>query len=259
MLTQVLGPSAFIFKGPVDTTYVKDYYNVIAKPIYFDKITEKLQAGVYSGPQDFYNDVLLLCDNCYRYNVEVHPSEFGPVGVTMENAFLTAWAKTPFVTSVPPRPLRPMPPRAKSQPAKKSPGGAAARAVAGRPRGGVGRGRPGRPPGVARTKSVNSYGAMVHAVYTPEMQSQLVAALNDPAILEANMEGVVNILSEAGEMGVDEDGEATLDLEKVTPPTALKLYDLVVVKTGRVAMNGAAHRQVDQEDDDWDPDEEDDE
>lgn len=252
LISQVLGIDAYIFRDPVNPAVVTDYYEKIAKPICLKQITEKLRNGDYSGPEGFYNDMLLLCDNCYKYNVETYPSNIGMLGVKMENAFLGAWSKTPFSSSVIPRPFRHPPPiRNLRQPVKKTPTMSGGRGSGGQ-RSRAARGRPGRP-AVARTKSVNSYGAM--AVYTPEMQAQLVSALNDAAVLEANMDGVVAILNQAGEMGVDEEGEATLDLEKVTPPTALKLYDLVVVKTGRAGIP-ASQQPQNNEDDDWDPDEE---
>ena len=130
---------------------------------------------------------------------------------------------------------------------------------------GKGRGRPDRPPGVPRLKQMpgNSGAAYPPApVFSEAMKTALLAALHDETVLEANMQGVIDILQGAGEMGEDENGEPTLDLEKVTPPTATKLYDLVVVKTGRampVAVAAPpAYRQLDGEsdDDDWDMDDE---
>lgn len=250
LLTRVLGPNyAPVFMGPVDSSIFGDYPDYVDTPMWFDLINKRLEINYYDGPEGFYNDVLLLADNCYKYNAIAHPSEFGHVGVRLENAFLTAWGKTPLSAVVPPRPLRPMPPPIpKSKPPKKT----SAHRVA-RPRGGGGgRGRPGRPPGVARTKSVNSYGALANQpIMTQAMQNALVNALNTPAILEANLQEVINILNAANEMGVDEDGEASLDLEKITPPTARKLYDLVV---GRTSAGG---QRLEDDDDDYDPEEED--
>ena len=93
---------------------------------------------------------------------------------------------------------------------------------------------------------------------TAEMENDLVTALNTPAILEANMEAVVEILTVANEMGVDEDGEPSLDLEKVTAPTKRKLYDLVVGKkeSSAGAKPTSSGFKV-EEDDDYDPEDED--
>lgn len=259
--------ASVVFRSPPNLAIVPQYATLIDEPMWFDKISEKLNTGAYAGPEGFYKDVLLLCDNCYKFNVELYPSDYGRLGVRMENTFLAAWAKTAFAATIPPRPLRPSPAiiTAPAQPPKKpskANGPAASRGAATS----RGRGRPGRPPGVARTKSVNSYGAQyapAAPVISAQMQEALVAALHDAAILEANMQGVIDILQEANEMGVDEDGEATLDLEKVTPPTAAKLYELVVVKTGRAPAPGGAaapaagYRQMERDsDDDWDMDDE---
>lgn len=255
--------AAYIFRNPPNVSLLPNYPKLIKEPMWFDKIIEKLNNGAYGGPAEVYNDILLLCDNCYKFNVEAYPSDYGFVGVKLENTFLAAWGKTPFAAATPPRALRPPPPKISRNPPKKP----AARSNGGAPRGGGfgsgrGRGRPGRPPGVARTKSVNSYGAYgaPAPVFTKEMTQALIDALHDSTVLEANMQGVVDILNEAGEMGVDEDGEATLDLEKVTPPTAAKLYELVVVKTGRAPVPGAVgatapgkYVQMERDsDDDWD-------
>lgn len=71
----------------------------------------------------------------------------------------------------------------------------------------------------------------------------------------------MKILTDANEMGVDEDGEATLDMEKITPGTALKLYNLVVGKPPGVPAartTNAVLLDDSDEDDEYDPDEEDD-
>ncbi len=264
---KVLDPeSALIFRTKPDVSVLPNYPKIIREPMWFDKIIEKLNTGAYGGPGEVYNDILLLCDNCYQFNVVSFPSDYGFIGVKLENTFLAAWSKTPFAAATPSRALRPPPPPISRNPPKKP-----ARSAGGAPRGGGfgtgrGRGRPGRPPGVARTKSVNSYGGYgaPAPVFTKEMQQALIDALHDPAVLDANMQGVVDILNEAGEMGMDDDGEATLDLEKVTPPTAAKLYELVVVKTGRAPVPGAVgatapgkYVQMERDsDDDWDMEDE---
>ena len=261
--------AALVFRSPPNIAVIPSYPKYIKEPMWFDKILEKLNTGAYASPAEVYNDILLICDNCYKFNVEAFPSEYGFVGVKLENTFLAAWGKTPFAATTPPRALRPPPPKLTRQPPKKP---LATKSNGGAPRGGGGgfgsgrgRGRPGRPPGVARTKSVNSYGGYgaPAPVFTKEMQQALIDALHDPAVLEANMQGVVDILNAAGEMGMDDDGEATLDLEIVTPPTAAKLYELVVVKTGRAPVPGAVgatapgkYVQMERDsDDDWDMDE----
>jgi hypothetical protein len=75
---------------------------------------------------------------------------------------------------------------------------------------------PGGPGGVARTKSVNSYKAFQPL---PEAkQAQLAEALSNDEVLTEKMEGVVDILQKAGELGASEDGEVELDLTWVPLP-----------------------------------------
>lgn len=254
LTTKVLAPhQANIFKGPVDPGAYPDYHQIITNPMWFDKIVDRLNSGYYKGPEGFYEDMLALLDNCYTFNVEKYRSEVGTWGITMEIAFLKAWAKTPFAATVPPRNPRPLPNPTHVIPPKRP--GAAPRAPRARPLGAA-RGRPGRPAGsFARTKSVNSYGAVQQPTMTQEMTAALVNALNNPEILNANLQTVVEILRQADELGEDEDGEATLDLEKITPPTAMKLYNLVVARRGVPASGGY---RMEEDDDDYDPEEEDD-
>lgn len=239
LCANVLKKDAIVFKVPVNGADTPDYYDHIKEPMCFDTISEKLEKGQYSSPKEYYDDVLLICDNCYRYNVEVHPNAyFGPLGVKMENAFLKAWARTPFSQECPPREPRKAPriPRA--------PTSKVARALSGRASVGS----------LPRAKTQNKI------LMTPEMEDHLLKALNTPEILEANMEAVVNILNQANEMGEDEDGEPSLDLEKVSAPTKRKLYDLVCLKSSNensAVARPAASSGFLMEDDDYDPEEED--
>ena len=214
------------FDGPVDGTQFGDYYAFITQPMYFNKILEKLSSGTYEGPKGFYDDMMLICDNCYKYNVSIHPSQFGLTGVAMENAFLKAWAKTPMAAEIPPRPLREVPhipPHGTHGRRSSGAGRIARRGIPGAPRG---RGRrPGRPPGsgLGRTKSVNSYGAQL----TQAQQERLFAALQDQDTLSRHMEAIVAILQAAGEVSYDDEGDLELDIQKVSPPTLTKMYQLV--------------------------------
>lgn len=228
-----------IFLEPVDGSLIADYYDVVKSPMCFQTILSKIEKGEYTSPKEFYDDVLLICDNCYLYNVEIHPEPgVAGLGVKMENAFLRAWGLTAFAQEVPPREQRKLP--------RMTPVAAAIGKPKGRP------GSAGRAPAAAAARS-----AQANIIYmTPEMENDLVTALNTPEILEANMEAVVQILTQANEMGVDEDGEPSLDLEKVSAPTKRKLYDLVVKKPNSVAKP-AASSGFRLEDDDYDPEEED--
>lgn len=63
---------------------------------------------------------------------------------------------------------------------------------------------------MARTKSVNSYKAF--QPLPEDKQARLAEALSNEETLETKMEGVVEILQQAGELGASEDGEVELDL-----------------------------------------------
>lgn len=197
---------------PVDATQeaVKDYYEVVPHgPISFNMILDKIDKNEYPSPREFFDDVFRICDNCYQYNMVVHPIgwDVGILGIKMEQAFMRAWAKTPFASLADPeRQVREMPKDNPNVPAKPA--------------------KPARSSSMGRQPK--SYAPKVYM--TPEMENDLVTALNTASILEANMEAVVEILTVANEMGTDEDGEPSLDLEKVSAPTKRKLYDLVVKK-----------------------------
>lgn len=45
-----------------------DYFEIITEPMDFGTIKRKLQNGKYSTDTEFVNDVLLVFNNCYRYN-----------------------------------------------------------------------------------------------------------------------------------------------------------------------------------------------
>lgn len=230
-----------LFMDPVDASHlaVQDYYDVVPHgPISFNIIMGKIDNNEYSSPREFYDDVLKICDNCYQYNIVVHPVgwDVGLLGLKIEQGFLKAWARTPFASySDPERKARPFP--------KKNP---AAMQPVSRPAKSASMGRP------ASTK------AQAPRVYmTPDMENDLVTALNTPEILEANMEAVVEILTVANEMGTDDDGEPSLDLEKVSAPTKRKLYDLVVKKPSNSAGARPTTSGFKMEDDDFEPDDED--
>jgi len=232
----------YLFMEPVDATQeqLKDYYEVVPHgPMSYNIILKKIDDNQYTSPKEFYDDVFKIFDNCYQYNIVVHPQgwEVGVLGIKMERAFLKAWSKTAFASFCDPdRKPREMP---KGNPL------ASTKA-------------PSKP---ARSSSVGRPQPKSHApkiLMTTEMENDLVTALNTPAILEANMEAVVEILTVANEMGTDEDGEPSLDLEKVSAPTKRKLYDLVVKKP---SSSGAAKPATSgfkmEDDDDFEPDDED--
>ncbi|KAH9633342.1 hypothetical protein HF086_004056 [Spodoptera exigua] len=61
-------PEAWPFLKPVNKKQVKDYYNVIKKPIDLETMGKKIQAHKYHSRNDFLRDIQLLVDNCRAYN-----------------------------------------------------------------------------------------------------------------------------------------------------------------------------------------------
>ena len=214
-----------LFLDPVDSTRYVDYCDVVPHgPMSFSIMDQKLENNEYESPRELFDDFYKMCDNCYQFNMVAHPEGWGVgvLGCKMENAFLTAWKKTSFAKHADPdRVPRRIPadhedPNLPVKPQK-----------------------PSRSSSMPRQASRGQFvGGGAKVYMTAEMENDLVTALNTQEILMANMEQVVGILNAAGEMGTDEDGEPSLDLEKVSAPTKRKLYDLVVGK-GKTASGGA--------------------
>ncbi|CAH0579290.1 unnamed protein product [Chrysodeixis includens] len=61
-------PEAWPFLKPVNKKQVKDYYNVIKKPIDMETMGKKIQAHKYHSRNEFLRDIQLLVDNCRAYN-----------------------------------------------------------------------------------------------------------------------------------------------------------------------------------------------
>ncbi|XP_063824981.1 transcription initiation factor TFIID subunit 1 [Ostrinia nubilalis] len=61
-------PEAWPFLKPVNKKQVKDYYNVIKKPIDMETMGKKIQAHKYHSRDEFLRDIQLLVDNCRAYN-----------------------------------------------------------------------------------------------------------------------------------------------------------------------------------------------
>ncbi|XP_026317517.1 transcription initiation factor TFIID subunit 1 isoform X2 [Hyposmocoma kahamanoa] len=61
-------PEAWPFLKPVNKKQVKDYYNVIKKPIDMETMGKRIQAHKYHSREDFLKDITLLVENCRAYN-----------------------------------------------------------------------------------------------------------------------------------------------------------------------------------------------
>ena len=61
-----------IFKEPVDEAVVPGYYDTITNPMDFGTMMTKVDEGQYGSGKDsvseFYDDFLLLFDNCAKFN-----------------------------------------------------------------------------------------------------------------------------------------------------------------------------------------------
>lgn len=60
--------NAWPFLAPVNKDEVLDYYDVIKQPMDLGTMETKLDQDGYETPDDFIRDVLLICNNCRRYN-----------------------------------------------------------------------------------------------------------------------------------------------------------------------------------------------
>ena len=51
---------------------VNDYFEVIAHPMDLGTIKKKLACNVYQNPKQFAAEMMLVWNNCYKYNGESH-------------------------------------------------------------------------------------------------------------------------------------------------------------------------------------------
>lgn len=65
--------NAWPFLQPVNKDEVLDYYDVIKQPMDLSTMETKLESDAYPLPEDFIRDVVLICNNCRRYNSETTP------------------------------------------------------------------------------------------------------------------------------------------------------------------------------------------
>lgn len=45
-----------------------DYYDIIKTPMDLSTIKKKFDAKQYATPQEFRDDIILMCENCFLYN-----------------------------------------------------------------------------------------------------------------------------------------------------------------------------------------------
>ncbi|EKX73847.1 conserved hypothetical protein [Theileria equi strain WA] len=77
----------YVFDKPVDPKKQNcpDYYDIIKNPMSFSCIRGKLRKYLYVEPQQFIDDVLLIFDNCYKYNKP--DTWIASIGHALENFF----------------------------------------------------------------------------------------------------------------------------------------------------------------------------
>jgi bromodomain-containing factor 1 len=63
------------FLEPVDVEAfgLYDYYDIIKEPMDFSTMQKKMTAKQYANPDEFYADMQLIWENCFRYNPEGQP------------------------------------------------------------------------------------------------------------------------------------------------------------------------------------------
>ncbi|KAJ3382754.1 nuA3 HAT complex component nto1 [Entophlyctis sp. JEL0112] len=57
-----------LFEEPVDPEEVPDYLTVVKKPMWFERMEEKLEANEYRSVKSFHDDFMLICSNAKLYN-----------------------------------------------------------------------------------------------------------------------------------------------------------------------------------------------
>lgn len=63
------------FLEPVDAEAlnIPDYYNVIKNPMDLSTMQKKMNAKQYATPDEFYADLMLICNNCFLFNPDGQP------------------------------------------------------------------------------------------------------------------------------------------------------------------------------------------
>ncbi|GJQ08518.1 hypothetical protein GpartN1_g309.t1 [Galdieria partita] len=61
---------SFFFREPVSAADAPNYYEIITHPMDLSTMRKKLDKGVYKSPQDFLQDLLLICENAFHYNAK---------------------------------------------------------------------------------------------------------------------------------------------------------------------------------------------
>ncbi|KAI6191995.1 hypothetical protein M3Y97_00288000 [Aphelenchoides bicaudatus] len=92
------------FLVPVDAEAlnIPDYYDIIKKPMDLATAQKKFTARQYANPDEFYADIMLMCDNCFLYNKDGQP--VNQCGRDLQNYFLSRWKEMPIDEAPTPKP-----------------------------------------------------------------------------------------------------------------------------------------------------------
>ncbi|KAI9090462.1 hypothetical protein DFS34DRAFT_637443 [Phlyctochytrium arcticum] len=107
-------PTAAPFLQPVDpiALNIPQYFDIIRKPMDFSTVQRKLDAGEYSTMEDFRDDIKLILDNCFKFNL---PGDWVyEQGKALEASFKKEWeAASTKEPRDEPRPSKPITPHRK--------------------------------------------------------------------------------------------------------------------------------------------------
>ncbi|KAE9547843.1 hypothetical protein FO519_008946 [Halicephalobus sp. NKZ332] len=83
------------FTAPVDVEALQlpDYYEIVKQPMDLSTVKKKFDSKQYATAEEFRDDMILICDNCYRYNPEgtfVHTC-----GKQLQKCFEDRWKRLP--------------------------------------------------------------------------------------------------------------------------------------------------------------------
>uniref|UniRef100_A0A915PH32 Bm4523 n=1 Tax=Setaria digitata TaxID=48799 RepID=A0A915PH32_9BILA len=83
------------FLEPVDVEGLKleDYYDIVKNPMDLGTIRRKLDAKQYATPEELRADVILVCENCYKYNPSSDPIH--QHGRALQKYFEEKWRQMP--------------------------------------------------------------------------------------------------------------------------------------------------------------------
>uniref|UniRef100_A0A158PPH3 Bromodomain-containing protein 2 n=1 Tax=Anisakis simplex TaxID=6269 RepID=A0A158PPH3_ANISI len=83
------------FLEPVDVEGLKlhDYYDIVKQPMDLGTIRRKMEARQYATPDELKEDILLVCENCFKYNPPSDPVH--QHGKTLQKYFEEKWRHMP--------------------------------------------------------------------------------------------------------------------------------------------------------------------